>query len=508
MKNRDKYQSRTINALRNTIVNALCQIINVLVNIAIPPLIISSFGSVVNGMISTVKQIISYLTLVGAGISESSVVYLYKPLMEKDQKRVSSIYNAVGASFFKAGSLFSLLSVAVAFLFPLMKNDGLSYKFIACMILILSLSGASEFFVVGKYRALLIADQKIFMVNIAQIAGSVVSAGITIVLIKVGIGILVVQLFASVTYIMRIGILYLYIKKEYKYLDRKIQPDSMAISKRKAATIHQVSGLAIFGSQSIFVAYFCGFAEASVYSVYNIIIAGINTLLGTFSSALLASMGNLMAEDDLEHLRSVYSMYEVAFYMLAFSVYAATVILIIPFIKLYTASATDVNYIRMDVADLFIAMGIFNSMRTPGGTMINAKGLYRETQYRAIIEMTICIVGQIALVNFLEIKGVLIATTAAFLYRTIDVIVFNHKYILLLSCKAALAKLLVNICAIGILVYLNSILEIRVESYFQWALLGTFVFLGCLIVFFLLNYLTSKKAVKSIAIQCISLVKR
>jgi len=469
MESKRKPISRTLFAIKNVIFNMAYQVINTVVNIIIPPLIIGTFGSVINGLISTIKQIMNYVQLVGAGISESTIVSLYEPLNDNNENKISSIYKAVAKTFNRSGILFSLASVIIAAVYPFFVEEKLNYFFIAAIVLILSVSGVSEFLLIGKYRSLLIADQKMYVVNIAQIVGSVLSSALTIALIKFGFGIVTVQLAAAIAYVCRIIVLAIYIKKNYKYIDKSAAPDYTAVSKRKAATIHQVSGLIIFGSQTLIVARFCGLAEASVYSVYNLIFTGINTVLATFSSAMLAGMGSLLTTGDKQKVTRVYEIYELGYQILTFTVYITALVMIKPFIALYTAGVTDAVYLRTELVFLFAAMGLLNCLRTPGATMINAMGHYKETQNRALIEMSICLVGQLALVNLMGITGVLIGTILAYFYRTADVIVYSNKRILERSwLKTVLrdVRYLVLMAAAGVFI-LN--MDITVSGYLEWA---------------------------------------
>jgi len=488
--------SRVINTLRNTGVNIICQIANLAVSIVIPPLLIGTYGSVVNGLITTIKQIISYTSLVGAGISDSTIVSLYKPLRKKDNKSVSEIYKAVGKSFNKAGFIFSSISVVLAFLLPFIKNDGLPYYFITLMVLILSLSGASEFFFTGKFRALLTADQKVYVVNLAQTIGAVVGAVLTIILIELKTEILIVQLVATVAYVLRIIIMFSFVKKNYKFVDTAVEPDYSAISRRQAATVHQVTALIIFGSQSLFIAYFCGFAEASVFSIYNLIFAGLNTLLVTISSAVLGSMGNLIAEGNDEKVRDVYDLYEFGYNIIGFSCYATAVIMIVPFLILYVGGITDEQYIRTELVILFVTMGMSNCIRTPGVTMIAAKGHYKETQYRALIEMTICLVGQMLLVRQYGIAGVLIATTVAYSYRTVDIILYSHKWIMFDSPKKSLIRAIINIIVLVLVFFVNTFIEVTASGYLSWAFKAAVVLCISIIVFSGINALFNLNSVK------------
>lgn len=485
-------KSRSKSALLNMAFNFAYQIINTLINIIIPPLIIGKFGSTINGLISTIKQILGYVQLLGAGISEATVVSLYKPIAKNDTYRISSIYNACSITFTKSGTLFSITAVLIAFIYPFFINEKFNYYFLVLLILILSIAGISEFFVIGKCRSLLMADQKFYIVNIAQIVGAVGNLLITILLIYLDSNILLIQLGSSIIYAMRLIILYLYVKEHYSFLDSEIEPNFQAINKRKSATIHQLAGLITFGSQTIFVSIFCGLAEASVYSVYNLVFTGINTLLSTVSSALLASFGNIIAQDDEKKLNDIFSIYERIYYILVFCLYTVTYVMFLSFINLYTSNVTDINYSRIEYVVLFCIMGIVNCLRTPGSTIINAAGHYRETQNRAIIEMIICFVLECLLVKDFGGIGILIATIVAYFYRSIDVIYYSNKIILKRKAIISVSIILYNIIIYLIFILSSKFYIINPLSYFDWILDAIVISLVVFTVYIVLNFFISK----------------
>lgn len=500
-------KSRTFYAIKNMIFNFIYQVVNTITNVIIPPIIINKFGSTINGLISTTKQIMSYIQLVGAGISESTVVSLYKPIADNNSKKISEIFKASGKTFFKAGTFFSVLAIAIAFIYPLFVKENLEYNFIVKIFIVLSISGISEFFVIGKYRTLLIADQKAYIVNIAQIFGAIISTVLIIILIQLDIDIIMVQLVASLAYLCRIFVLCIYAKHNYKYIDKTCKPDYTAVSKRKDATIHQIASLIIFGSQTIFISNFCGLAEASVYSVYNLIFTGINTILSTVSSAMLAGMGNLLTTGDSEKIKKIFEIYEFLYYILVFIFYVTLYIMIVPFIKIYIGEATDVNYIRQELVILFTIMGILNCLRTPGGTMINAKGYYKETKNRALIEMTICLVLEVCLTWKLGIIGVLIATICAYLYRSLDVIIYSNKRILNRQISKTLKKIFINIFAI-IIVILCMHFSFDINGYLQWILYALITILVTSIMIILINVIFNKESAKETIVYMKNFLKR
>ena len=59
-------------ALKNLIFNVLQQVVNIIVNFIMPPILVSTFGSTLNGLVSTIRQIMQYVQLTGAGIAQAS----------------------------------------------------------------------------------------------------------------------------------------------------------------------------------------------------------------------------------------------------------------------------------------------------------------------------------------------------------------------------------------------------------------------------------------------------
>ena len=47
-------------ALKNLIFNVLQQVVNIIVNFIMPPILVSTFGSTLNGLVSTIRQIMQY----------------------------------------------------------------------------------------------------------------------------------------------------------------------------------------------------------------------------------------------------------------------------------------------------------------------------------------------------------------------------------------------------------------------------------------------------------------
>lgn len=73
---------------KNAGASFITQIVNIITNFILPPLLIATYGSQINGLVTTIKQLMSYIKLVGAGISVATTHSLYKPIAKQDHKKL------------------------------------------------------------------------------------------------------------------------------------------------------------------------------------------------------------------------------------------------------------------------------------------------------------------------------------------------------------------------------------------------------------------------------------
>lgn len=123
--------------------------------------------------------------------------------------------------FVKAGNLSSLIMLLVAFIYPLFVRNDVDVLTTICLIILLGACGVSEFYFIGKYQALFSADQKNYLVSIAQGLGNIFNIVISIILIKFNCNIILVEFGAMTVYIVRVVVLWTYFKKIILILIRK-----------------------------------------------------------------------------------------------------------------------------------------------------------------------------------------------------------------------------------------------------------------------------------------------
>ena len=483
--------------LLTVITNLLLQVITALCGFVLPPLVIEAFGSSVNGMVSSITQFIAYLNIVEAGVGGAAIAALYKPLALGEVSERNAILSATRSFYNRSGLLFTLLVFVLAFVYPMFVSNQVDRFQSVLMVLVLGITGAAEFFLIGKYRVFLTADKKVYVISLVQMVALVISTVLSVILIKIGVGILIVKFASALVYLARYGILVLYVRFHYKNINFHAVPDKKAISQSKNVLVHQISSLIVFNSPLVIITIFCSLKDASVYTIYALVFNGVGLLLGSFSNGMQSFFGESLVTDSPERTYSIFSRYETLFFVAEGWFYAMTSLLIMPFMQLYTKKMTDADYIQPVLASLFVVVGVLNNIRNPSIQLINAAGHFKKTQWRSLIESGINVVVSLTGVFFFGFNGVLLGAIASGLYRGVDVIFYVSRHIL--HSFSAGIKTVVKVLSICSLFFIFSFILLQKPvypvSYLQWILLafvyGMVLVLPC--VLFLLCFKVRKK---------------
>jgi O-antigen/teichoic acid export membrane protein len=408
--------------------NLAQQAVTAVCGFILPPLVIKTFGSGVNGMVTSIGQFIAYLSIVEAGIGGASIAALYKPLVEGDAAKRDGILSAARVFYNRSGFLFTGLSAALAALYPLAVKGQVDAGQARLLVLMLGISGTAEYFLIGKYRVLLTADHKTYVLTLIQIAGTIVNTVISVYLLKfTAVSIVTVKVIPAAVYLSRYIFIRLYVWKKYPALNLREKPDTASLEQRWDVMVHQIGALVVFNSPVIVLTLFCDLKDVSVYMVYGLVFNALNSLMGSFSTGLQAFFGKLMVDGGTKRIAAICRRYETIYFIVLGWVYSCAYVLTIPFIQIYTRNMTDAEYIRPNLAFLFVVVGAANKLRIPAGLLIDASGHFRQTKYRSLLESGINVAASIFFTLRYGFTGVLLGSICSYTYRTADIIIYSGR---------------------------------------------------------------------------------
>ena len=439
-------------ALKNIFSVILMQLAMAVSGFILPHFFITVYGSVINGMISSVTQFLSYLSLVEAGISAASVLGLYVPLANGDIDERNRMLSYTKKFYFHSGILYTLLLVILMIVYPIIVKGQADSITTRLMILVLAGSNLVDYYVLGKYRVLLTADQRLYVINNVQTLGTFLNVAVSLLLIYFRENVVIVKGAATLIYVLRSVIVIVYVRRKYERIsfDYPCEKGSAnnVIPQRWNALFHQVVGVICNNTDIVLITICLGarsLIEASVYYVYNLVNTTFSSLFNSLSNALVPTFGELFALKKDEELKRAYSTFEYIFLMCIAVLFSCMYMLFLPFVEIYTKGATDADYSRPLIAVLFVVMGVMQSIRIPSLTMICAAGHYKQTQYRALAEAIINFTVSIVLIFKLGIAGAVIGTICSYAYRTTDCIVYTSRHLVNGTLKKSLLRVLRNV---------------------------------------------------------------
>ena len=113
---------RSKKALKNIIVSLFQQFIAIICGLVLPRAIIKSYGSNVNGLISSITQFLAYIALLESGIGPVIKSVLYKPIAEKDKSQIEKILKSAQKFFNLIAYIFIAYLMVLCIVYPRLVN--------------------------------------------------------------------------------------------------------------------------------------------------------------------------------------------------------------------------------------------------------------------------------------------------------------------------------------------------------------------------------------------------
>lgn len=433
------------------------------------------------------------------GVTLATNVALFQPIKNKDINSINRILSATKKRFIKIGVLFFIIGFLFTLVYSFIVVSEVSYWIIVYIFIMSLIPPSINIGVVLKYRAFLLSEQKEYIISLFTLTTIFLGYLFTILFIKLGYGVWCIKAFTTLFAVINCVALVLYCKKQYRFIDMSVQPDDMAIKGTRDVFVSKITS-ALYSAFPIIVisiAFPNGAKLASVYAVYVGIFSFISNAIQSFSSAPRFAFGQLFVEDDKNKICQMFLRYEFIVFIFLTILLGTTMILILPFIKLYTDGVNDIDYYNTTIMILMGLSTFVSIIHIPSGQMINMSGNFKISKNINIIATSALLVllSGAVLMNILintDIYGILVAILSASFLLAIMEFFFTHKHILGLSVIETLKVLFPNffvfIVAIVWGVYFKS-----VNSYFDLIKIGVLVFMSVMSITLFLNYLMNKR---------------
>lgn len=407
--------SRTSNVFKNSGAGLLNKLIHIVFQFAMRTAFIHILGNEYTGISGLFTDILNVLSLMELGLDSSMVYALYKPVAQKDARRIKALmrfyrkaFTIIGITVLAAGVLCTPFLGYIVKGVPNIKEDirGIFLMYVA--------TSSFSYFLV--YRTLLLsAHQKSRVTAKWRMIFYVLESILEIILLLIFrqyYAYLIVHLLAS---IVRNVVLTIIVNKTYPEYVKK---SDVALSKEErnklfkdiaCLTVYSTAGVVIYSTDSMFISAFIGTVEVAIIGNFNLIINSVRNVVQQIVNAAKPSIGNLAATSKTEKQELVFHRINfIAFLVCCFSC-TCLFTLLNPFVGdiwLNQSYQLSVPVIAILMINQFIAIMVY-----PVESFRTANGLFTQGWMRPAIMAIINIVLDFLMGREWGLIGILLATT-------------------------------------------------------------------------------------------------
>lgn len=376
---------RSKHVIKNTAWELGYYIIVVLTGFLAPRYIILTYGSEVNGLTSTITQILNVILLLQAGMITAAVYSMYKPVADSDKQEVARLIASANRSFQRISFFFLAIMLVAAFVTAYTIHSELDSVYILIAFLIMGIRSFFDLLLTSRFRIVFLVYQKKYIFSIATLISQVISYVLIFLTLFLKLHFILMYSCFLVGSIARI--VYLQFMYRRTFADLPVYKGIVysKIPGRNYSLANEVSHSFISASIIILLSFMYGLNEASIYAVYAIVFTAINLTSIALSSSFAPSFGNLVAKGNIHRTRAVFGIFRYVFLMINTFMMMCMLYLYLPFVKMYTSGADEVNYVDLTLATLITIIGITSAFRVPYNIVVSSYGLFKETWVQPVV---------------------------------------------------------------------------------------------------------------------------
>lgn len=484
--------------IKNNLVSSLVyQVVLITLSFLLPRLYLENFGSEVNGVLSTIKQIFTYMCLLEAGVGLATTQALYKRIGEKDYESASSVLSVTNAYYIKTGIVYLLLVLVIALVYCFAVPTSIDSTVLFFIIILNAIPALFSYFVQAKYRILMEVDGRKYILNNAETALQLASNAGKILVLLLTDSLILIQLVYCIIALVQLVFLYAYAKRRYKWLDLKAKPDFEAISQKNSVLVHQLSGMVFNNTDVILISVLCDFKAVSIYAIYNIFFSQVQNFITSVVSSFTFALGQ-MFHTDREGFDKLFNAYETFYIMITCVIYTLMAVFLLPVIQIYTSGINDAEYTNVFLVLLFVIMNLLACGKLPVTGIIEYSGAFEKTRSHAVWEMVINITVSVAAIMHMGICGAILGTIAALLYRSMVTIYYSNRKILKRSQMCTYKILISNWAVFAVIMVIFFVDNFSNMSFLPLLLNGVIHSIWIVGLYLLVNFVFNRYAFKTL----------
>ncbi len=408
---------RTKNAIRNIAFGFINKFVVLIFPFIIRTIMIKKLGSEYLGLNSLFTSILQVLNLTELGFNSAVVFSMYKPIAENDTNTICALMNFYKKTYRAIGSIILAVGLIITpYITKFIKGTYPNDINIYLLYLIYLFNTAITYFLFAYKSTLLTAHQRNDIVSNINTITSVVQYIVQIIVLCVlknyYIYVIIISL---VTIVNNILCAYMANKKYPQYMPKgKIDKETVNDIKKRVGglMVHRLCTTSRNSLDSIFISAFIGLNTVAIYTNYYSIINALIGIMSIFSTAITAGVGNSLVVETVE--KNYNDMNRFNFIYMWISGWCAICLACLyqPFMKIWMGQEYMFPY---GMVILFVIYFYSLKMGDIRAVYSDAKGLWWENRYRAIVETIANVILNFILVHKFGVYGIIAGTLLSLL---------------------------------------------------------------------------------------------
>ena len=444
---------RTKNSIYNVLSNLFIVLFQTIMLFVVRTFFIKILGEENLGLSGLFTNILNILSVTELGIGTIISFSLYKPLSEKDTKKINALMNFYKKFYYLAGIIIIVLGILIIPFLPFFVKD-YSANNVYVIYLLYLINTAFIYFVAYK-EILILSDQKNYkLTNINFFFMLAMYLLQIFVLVKFKSFVLYLLVQFIITLLQKIFI-NIYITKSYPEVDfkskNKLDKKTLKEIKDnlKCLFFNKVGELLIFCTDNILISSLVNLVSVGIYSNYSSIITITRTLINSIYTAVTASFGDFALKADGESKKVIFEIMDFVRFLLYGICTIGFFLLINYFITLWIGKDYVFNAVITFIICLnFYLMGTQVSL----DVIKQAIGFFKKDRFITLMQAVFNLVLSIILGLKYGIIGILIATSISYIILPCwNKPYLIYKYIFNSSVKKYYVRELLNIIVLVII---------------------------------------------------------
>ena len=406
---------RTINSILNSGFAVVSQFIILIFAFITRTVFIRILGSEYLGFDALFTNILSILSIVDLGLGTALNFSLYSPIRNNERQKVAAIVQYFKKIFCRLGVLLFILAFCITpFIGLFVKGSVNSIPYMQKVFVFYAFLTFSSYFFTDV-RTIYYAHKQNYKVLMFDFLAKIFTKTLQVIILLIHPSYL---WYLGIEIIITLFFNFRLMKKAHKeYSEFYTYPSELKEDERqtifndiKFLSLSKIANVGINGTDSIIISKFVGTAALGVYSNYFLILSSASNLLWSLLNGVVASLGDLFAENDSTKIHQIFNLYNFISVQVSTFYAVATISLIQPFIHMWIGK----NYVMSFTVVLVVIFNNYYGLVTaPLSNVIVTKGLFKQELPIRLLQVVINLVVSVVLAVNYGLLGVFVGTAVS-----------------------------------------------------------------------------------------------